>query len=61
LMVLLVLSAAMMLNRPYSGDVSVSPRPLEEVLDQIDAVAPAAARGGARGRLSTMQRGPAYG
>lgn len=36
LMVLIVLSAAMMLNRPYSGDVSVSPRPLAEVLEQID-------------------------
>lgn len=36
LMVLLVLSAAMMLNRPYSGDVSVAPHPLADVLEQID-------------------------
>jgi hypothetical protein len=62
LMVLLVLSAALMLNRPYSGDVSVSPRPLEEVLEQIDADAPAAGGySGARGRLSAMKRGPAHG
>lgn len=37
LMVLLVLFATMMLNRPFSGDVSVSPHPLADVLDQLAA------------------------
>lgn len=39
-MVLLVLFAAVMLNEPFSGDVRVSPEPLEQVLAQMADGAP---------------------